>query len=133
MIVLEPMPTTEALISDRPPEGYTIQVALDPIRGRRRLYPAIDPASTTTTSWPTLRHERAARQARALLSAYARLDPDLALPDPTTLPEPKTAGRAQRLLRYLTQPFMVAEAFSSIPGESTPIPEMLSSMEGILG
>lgn len=131
-IVVEPLTASDAATADRPPEGYGMQVAFDPVRARRRLFPAIAHAGTITTSWPSPRHEQTAQAARSLLDAYAQLDPDLALPEPTVLPDPALASWAQRLLRYLRQPFAVAEAFSSIPGESTPIPELLATVEEIL-
>ena len=45
---------------------------------------------------------------------------------------PQPPAEQQRPLRSLAQPFKVDEAFSSIPGQSTPLPEMLAAVEEIL-
>jgi len=40
--------------------------------------------------------------------------------------------RARRLQRFLTQPFMVTEAFTGTPGASVPLTETLSGCRAIL-
>ncbi len=124
-IVLHPQTTDPAPAPDGVPEGYTSQVVLDATRANRRLYPAIWPQPTRTIAWPSPEHAHTAQLAQELLAAYQTLDPELAQPDPADLADPDLARRGQRLLRYLRQPFHVYQAFSSIPGQSTPVAETL--------
>jgi hypothetical protein len=59
-------------------------------------------------------------------------DPELLLPDPAGLPEPARAAAAQGLVRSLTQPLVMAEPFTSRPGERTPTGELLDAEAAIL-
>ena len=129
--VVEPQIDAPPVVGAHPPEGYDAQVAFDTRRARRRLFPAIDSERTIANHYPSRRHAQLAQAARALLMDYLRLDPELALPDPTTLPQP-TATTAQQLLRYLRQPFEVAEPFHSRPGQSTPYTQLLDHIEQLL-
>jgi len=88
------------------PEGYDSQVAFDRGRLDRGVRPAIDPLRTLCRAYPSERHAR--------LAAAARAD----------------GGEA--LLRALTQPLVVAEPFTSVPGERTPYGELLDAVEAIL-
>ncbi|MBO0685803.1 MAG: sigma-70 family RNA polymerase sigma factor [Candidatus Dormibacteraeota bacterium] len=115
--------------SPGPPDGYGGQVTFDRSRAARALLPAIDPRSTTARRYPTSRHGRLAAISRTALAAYQRCDPDLELPDPESLPDPQPAAAAQRLIRYLTQPFVVAEPFTSSPGERTGHRRLLDEVE----
>ena len=114
------------------PEGYDIQVAFDPLRAGRQLFPALDPAATSTRHYPTERHARLARCAAQTLAHYRKTDPELTLPDPTALPDRASAEAAQALLHYLAQPLALFEHFHSIPSKATPIHETLGTVEAIL-
>ncbi|MBO0681690.1 MAG: sigma-70 family RNA polymerase sigma factor [Candidatus Dormibacteraeota bacterium] len=129
--VIEPS-TAEPAPSAAPPEGYHSRVVFDPLRPTRMLLPAIDPRYSSATEYPSERHARLAMQTRALLSGYQRDDPELRLPDPGRLPDPKGAAAAQRLIRYLAQPFQVAEPFTSRRGEATEHEELLDTVERLL-
>ncbi len=87
--------------------------------GSRRIRKAPAPTFALLSD----RMPRATRaQSRSLLARYLELDPQLKLPAPETLsiaPIAPIAATAQRLLRYLAQPFTIYEPFSSVPGEST--------------
>jgi F0F1-type ATP synthase beta subunit len=131
-IVLHPQTTDPAPAADVVPEGYTSHVVLDPTRARRRLYPAISPQLTQTTAWPSPEHAHTAQRAQELLAAYETLDPELARPDPADLADPELARHGQRLLRYLRQPFHVYQAFSSIPGQATPLVDPLKEVGEIV-
>lgn len=132
-IVVEPMPAETPAVPASVPEGFDTQLALDPRRARRLLYPALDPRLTLTREAPDERHGALAADARATLAAYDALDPELARPDPADTRDPALAARAQRLLHYLRQPFVVAEPFTSLPGVRTPYARMLEEVEAILG
>ncbi len=111
-----------------PPEGYDAQVAFDPVRAGRRLYPAIDPVATVARAHPSEAHAYLAAQASSLLAEYAATDRELGLPEP--------AGRrlqaAQQLIRLLAQPLTVAEPFTSVPGERTTYGDLLYGVSEIL-
>lgn len=130
--VVEPQVGAPRPAGDRPPEGCDAQVAFDARRARARLFPAIESKLTISRRYPNERHARLAQQARELMARYVELDPDLALPDPATLGEPLTAATAQQLLRYLRQPFVVAEPFHSLLGQTTSTSDLLNRVEEIL-
>jgi RNA polymerase sigma factor (sigma-70 family) len=112
-LVVDPFSGRIAPMPAVPPEGYDAQVAFDPVRAARHLYPAIDPVATVARSYPSDAHADLAARARSLLVEYAASDPELLLPE--------TAARrrrdAQRLIRLLAQPLTVAEPFTSVPGQ----------------
>ena len=124
-LVIEPFTGDQPALGDRPPEGYSGQVAFDQRRAVRHLLPAVDPRVTVSRHYPSDRHAQLAQVARRLLESYQAQDPELALPDPITFVQPAEAAAAQRLLQFLKQPYVIAEAFSSEPGESTPYEELL--------
>ncbi len=117
---------------------WDARVTLDRRRARRGLYPAVDPVGSHVRSEPgafaSPRHARVSERARALLIDYERCDPDLALPDPATIADadPEETARAQRLLRFLTQPFVTTEPFTGHPARPYPLPELLDRVEAIL-
>lgn len=127
-LVVEPFSGERLPAGESAPEAYASQVGFDTQRAARGLYPAIDPLTTTARQYPDERHARLAVAARELLRWYAADDPDLALATPDT---PRAAA-AQRLLRHLAQPLVVAEPFTSRPGERTPLLALLDSVEGML-
>jgi F-type H+-transporting ATPase subunit beta len=76
-----------------------------------------------------------AGEARDLLARYERIDPDLAFPDPASLPGRRrdAAVRAQRLHAFLTQPFFFAEPFTGKPGVRVPRTATVQGVARILG
>ncbi|MFT3853510.1 MAG: sigma-70 family RNA polymerase sigma factor [Ilumatobacteraceae bacterium] len=115
------------------PEGFDARLTFDRVRARARRLPAIDPSRTSARAYPDERHERVADGARAALAAYAAVDPELALADPSTFDDPAAAERAHALIRYLTHSFRVVELFSARPAADTPIAEVLDTVEDLLG
>lgn len=130
-IVVEPFVGDYPQPGAEPPEGYDLQVSFDRRRVRSGLYPAIHPATSVSRWWPSARHKQLANEVRSRLAAYDRVDPELSLPDPETLSVPE-ARIAQDLLRYLAQPFTIAEPFSSEPGQLTGYPQLLDDVERLL-
>jgi len=127
-LVVEPFTGQEPSAPSRPPEGYDAQVAFDRVRAARRLYPAIDPATTTTRVHPSEAHADLAARARSLLAEYLAADAKLLLPEPA---RPR-AGAAQRLIRLLAQPLRVTEPFTSVPGRRTSYADLLAAVAEIL-
>jgi F-type H+-transporting ATPase subunit beta len=81
--------------------------------------------------YPTARHERLADRCRQSLRKYQEWDPDLGLrQDPGG--DLVDAATAQALIRFLVQPYHVAEPFTSLPGESTSHKALLRSLEEIM-
>jgi F0F1-type ATP synthase beta subunit len=123
-LVVDPFTGSVAAPPPRPPEGYDAQVTFDPVRAARRLYPAIDPATTVARVHPSHAHADLAARTRTLLADYAATDPELRLPDPSS--------PAQRLVRLLAQPLAVAEPFTSVPGQRTAYGALLDEVGRIL-
>lgn len=130
--VVTPFTGEDAERTTEPPEGFDAQVGFCTYRARRGLYPAIDPDATTSRWWPSDRHRDLAERVRTLLASYSDADATLELPDPAGMPDPASAARAQQCLRWLAQPYRVAEAFTSLLGECTPVDETLASAATIL-
>jgi F-type H+-transporting ATPase subunit beta len=102
------------------------------------LYPAVDPLlSQSRMLDPTLvgeRHYRVAEAVRAMLARYQELEDVIAILGLDELsPEDRTlVGRARRLQRFLTQPFVIAEAFTGHKGVRVTLDDTLDGCERIL-
>jgi F-type H+-transporting ATPase subunit beta len=73
-------------------------------------------------------------QVRATLSRYDELQDLIAIlgMEELSLSDQQTVIRARRLQRFLSQPFIVAEAFSGRPGAFVPIEETIRGFKDIL-
>jgi len=131
-IVVEPATGAGDTAARDRPEGFGAQVAFDPWRAARGLWPAVDAMRTTVASYPSARHEQLAGQARAAIERYAAMDPHLEMNEHASYADPALAARAQELHRYLAQPFALWEHQTSLPGESTPYAELLDRIECLL-
>jgi F-type H+-transporting ATPase subunit beta len=122
MVTPEIFPSKGAKHAEELAPGAACHLRFDAARARRRLYPALSATATTSTNISTevsgTEHAAVAREARLLLTAYERIDPELAFPDPASLPtgQRSAALRAQRLHAFLTQPFVLGEPFTGRPG-----------------
>ena len=102
------------------------------------LYPAIDPlASTSTLLDPDIigrDHYALAQEVRRTIAHYRELQDIIALLGIEELApaDRQTVGRARRLLRFLTQPFVVTEAFTGRPGRSIPLAKTMEGCRSIL-
>jgi F-type H+/Na+-transporting ATPase subunit beta len=116
----------------------TASVVLSRERAAQGLYPAIDPLrSTSALLAPSAvgeRHVALAREARRTLAVYQDLKDLIAMLGLEELSEEdqRTVARARRLERYLTQPFVVTEAFTGQAGVSVPLEATLNDVERIL-
>jgi F-type H+-transporting ATPase subunit beta len=108
------------------PPGVAVHLRFDAARPRRGLFPALRPTALASANLSAetvgAEHTAVAEQARDLLAQYERIDPDLAFPEPDSLPRRQRtiAIRAQRLHAFLTQPFFFAEPFTGKPGVRVP-------------
>jgi len=102
------------------------------------LYPAIDPLQSTsnllTPNFVGREHYDVAMQVRATLARYDELQDLIAIlgMEELSLSDQQTVIRARRLQRFLSQPFIVAEAFSGRPGAFVSISDTIRGFKEIL-
>ena len=87
------------------------------------IYPAVDPLDSTSRILdPRIvgeEHYRVAREVQQILQAYKSLQDIIAILGMDELSEEDklTVARARRIMRFLSQPFFVAEVFTGSPGK----------------
>jgi len=102
------------------------------------FYPAVDPLSSSSILLDPLvvgeDHYALAEQARATLARVKELEDIIALLGMDELGEADKLAvkRARRLQRFLTQPFIVTEAFTGMAGKSVTRAETLAGCRAIL-
>jgi F-type H+-transporting ATPase subunit beta len=102
------------------------------------IYPAVDPlASSSTLLRPEVvgdRHYDVARRVQEVLQRFKELQDIIAILGIDELSEEDrvTVNRARKIQRFLSQPFFVAEVFTSIPGIYVPIEETVQSFEALV-
>jgi F-type H+/Na+-transporting ATPase subunit beta len=101
------------------------------------IYPAIDPlASNSRLLDPQIigeRHFAVARRVQQILQRSRELQDIIAILGIEELSEEdkQVVNRARRIERFLSQPFIVAEAFTNKPGSVTPLADTIRSFEEI--
>ncbi len=102
------------------------------------MYPAVDPlASTSSLLDPRLvgeTHYHVAQEVRRAIAHYRELQEIIALLgiEELSANDRVMVTRARRLLRFLTQPFMVTEAFTGKAGRSVDLEVTLAGCRAIL-
>ena len=102
------------------------------------MYPAVDPlASTSSLLDPRLvgeAHYRTAQDVRTTIAHYRDLQEIIALLgiEELSAADRTVVRRARRLMRFLTQPFMVTVAFTGKPGRAVELDQTLAGCRGIL-
>jgi len=102
------------------------------------MYPAIDPIASSSVLLDPLvvgeAHVAVANAVRRVLEHYHSLQDVIALlgVEELGLEDRRIVTRARRLQRFLTQPFAVTEAFTSLPGRSVAIEDTLAGCRAIL-
>lgn len=102
------------------------------------LYPAVDPLeSGSKLLTPTIvgeRHYRTARQVREAIAHYRSLEDIIGMLglEELSAADQRTVRRARRLIRFLTQPFVVTEHFTGRPGKLVSVDATLEGAEAIL-
>lgn len=102
------------------------------------MYPAVDPlASTSTLLDPRLvgeAHYRIAQDVRKTIAHYRDLQEIIALLgiEELSAADRQAVKRARRLMRFLTQPFMVTVAFTGKQGRTVEIADALAGCRAIL-
>jgi F-type H+-transporting ATPase subunit beta len=102
------------------------------------MYPAVDPlASTSSLLDPRVigeAHYRTAQEVRKVIAHYRDLQEIIALLgiEELSAADRSVVKRARRLLRFLTQPFMVTVAFTGKAGRSVELETTLEGCRAIL-
>jgi F-type H+-transporting ATPase subunit beta len=102
------------------------------------MYPAVDPlASTSSLLDPRLlgeAHYRIAQEVRKTIAHYRELQEIIALLgiEELSAADRTAVNRARRLMRFLTQPFMVTVAFIGKDGRSVELDATLAGCQAIL-
>ena len=101
------------------------------------IYPAIDPLASSSRildpQYVGERHYAVARRVQQILQRYRELQDIIAILGVDELSEEDklVVHRARRIERFLSQPFLVAEAFTGKAGKITPLEETIRSFEEI--
>jgi F-type H+-transporting ATPase subunit beta len=101
------------------------------------IYPAVDPlASNSRILDPQYigeEHYAVARRVQQILQRYRELQDIIAIlgVDELSEEDKQVVHRARRIERFLSQPFIVAEAFTNVPGKVTPLAETIRSFKEI--
>ena len=102
------------------------------------IYPAIDPLSSSSRILEATivgaEHYRVAHAVRSLLQRYKDLQDIVAILGMDELSEDDKliVNRARKVQRFLSQPFYVAEKFTSIPGRYVPVGETIRGFREII-
>jgi F-type H+-transporting ATPase subunit beta len=101
------------------------------------IYPAIDPLASNSRildpNYVGEHHFAVARRVQQILQRYRELQDIIAILGVDELSEEDklVVHRARRIERFLSQPFLVAEAFTGKKGNITPLAETIRSFEEI--
>jgi F-type H+-transporting ATPase subunit beta len=99
------------------------------------IYPAVDPLSSYSNVLdPAIvgeEHYGVARNVQRILQRYRELQDIIAIlgVDELSEEDKQVVARARRIERLLSQPFIVAEAFTNKPGKVTPLKETIRSFK----
>jgi F-type H+-transporting ATPase subunit beta len=99
------------------------------------IYPAIDPLASNSRildpQYVGAEHYAVARRVQQILQRYRELQDIIAILGVEELSEEdkQVVSRARRIERFLSQPFIVAEAFTNRPGKVTPLAETIQSFK----
>jgi F-type H+-transporting ATPase subunit beta len=99
------------------------------------IYPAIDPLASNSRildpQYVGEEHYAVARRVQQILQRYRELQDIIAILGVEELSEEdkQVVARARRIERFLSQPFIVAEAFTNRPGKVTPLSETIRSFK----
>jgi F-type H+/Na+-transporting ATPase subunit beta len=113
-------------------------ISLDRKLSEQAIYPAVDPLSSYSKILePAIvgdDHFDTARSVQKVLQRYKELQDIIAILgiDELSEDDKKIVARARRIQKFLSQPFFVAEQFTSIPGAYVPISETIRGFKEIL-
>jgi F-type H+-transporting ATPase subunit beta len=99
------------------------------------IYPAVDPLASNSRildpEYVGAEHYAVARRVQQILQRYRELQDIIAILGVEELSEEdkQVVARARRIEKFLSQPFIVAEAFTNRPGKVTPLAETIRSFK----
>jgi F-type H+-transporting ATPase subunit beta len=99
------------------------------------IYPAVDPLASYSrilqAQYVGEEHEAVARRVQQILQRYRELQDIIAIlgVEELSQEDKQVVNRARRIERFLSQPFIVAEAFTNRPGKITPLAETIRSFK----
>ena len=99
------------------------------------IYPAVDPLASNSRildpQYVGEEHYAVARRVQQILQRYRELQDIIAILGVEELSEEdkQVVHRARRIEKFLSQPFIVAEAFTNKPGKVTPLAETIRSFK----
>jgi F-type H+/Na+-transporting ATPase subunit beta len=102
------------------------------------IYPAVDPLDSTSRILdPNIldaEHYNVAKRVKEVLQAYKDLQDIISIlgMDELSDEDKQTVTRARKIEKFLSQPFFVAEQFTSIPGKYVKIEDTIRGFKGIL-
>src|SRR5947209_14261835 len=101
------------------------------------IYPAVDPLASYSNilqaQYVGEEHYNTAKRVQQILQRYRELQDIIAILGIEELSEDdkRVVARARRIEQFLSQPFLVAEAFTGKAGEVTPLKETIRSFKGL--
>ena len=113
-------------------------ISLDRGLVEQALYPAVDPLSSSSKMLsPDVvgqEHYDVARNVQKVLQRYKDLQDIIAILgiDELSDEDKLTVARARKIQRFLTQPFFVAEQFTSIPGSYVKVEDTINGFKQII-
>lgn len=113
-------------------------ISLDRGLVEQALYPAVDPLSSSSKMLsPDVvgeEHYSVARNVQKVLQRYKDLQDIIAILgiDELSDEDKLTVARARKIQRFLTQPFFVAEQFTSIPGSYVKVADTINGFKQII-
>lgn len=102
------------------------------------IYPAVDPLDSTSRQLDPLivgqEHYDTARQVQGTLQRYKELKDIIAIlgMDELSVEDKLMVSRARKIMRFLSQPFFVAEVFTGSPGKYVSLKETIKGFKGII-
>ena len=102
------------------------------------IYPAVDPLESSSRILDSRilgkEHYETARNVQSILQRYKDLQDIIAIlgMDELSEQDKMTVSRARKIERFLSQPFFVAEKFTSIPGKYVPVRESVRGFKEII-
>lgn len=112
-------------------------VVLSRAISEKGIYPAVDPLDSTSrildAAYIGEEHYQTARQVQQMLQKYKELQDIIAILGMEELSDEDkiTVARARKIERFLSQPFHVAEVFTSMPGKYVKIEETIRGFREI--
>jgi F-type H+-transporting ATPase subunit beta len=134
-IVFLPMNESSRPANGRRSKAIDVQLQFSQTRAKQSLWPAIDPVASHSrlleSDAVSMEHRQVAQQVRDVLQRYYDLRKNMGN---TILSEEdqRLLARGERIDLFFTQPFVVAEAYTDLPGTYLTIEETIRTFHDLL-